>query len=161
VNTATPIEMDLPADEPVINFRRFVKAPPELVYRVFTEPEHLRNWWGPRALEIVRCDVDLTVGGEWHVTHRAPDGSEHRFSGVHRELDPPRRIVRTFVYENAPHEPAVETAEFQEVEGGTMVVASSRMASFADRDMHVTNGMEGGTNESFERLDELVASLQS
>jgi len=61
--TTTGIELSVPTDEPVIRYRRFVKAPPELMFAMWTEPEHLRNWWGPRELELVLCEVDLRVGG--------------------------------------------------------------------------------------------------
>jgi hypothetical protein len=82
MTTHTPsIDLDVPAGEPVIRFNRFVAAPPDLVFRMFTEPEHLRRWWGPRYLELVVCDVDLRAGGPFRFVSRAPDGGEHPFSG--------------------------------------------------------------------------------
>ena len=85
-------EIEIPADEPVINVRRFFKAPPELVYKALTEPEYLRRWWGPRQLEITECEADLRVGGSWRVVYRAPDGTEFVFGGTFLELDPPRKL---------------------------------------------------------------------
>ena len=154
-------EIEIPADEPVINVRRFFKAPPELVYKALTEPEYLRRWWGPRQLEITECEADLRVGGSWRVVHRAPDGTEFVFGGTFLELDPPRKRVGTFRWEGAPEHEAVETFEVAAVEGGTLLTSCMRHDSLEARDMHVANGMEYGLKDSYERLDELVAAEQS
>jgi uncharacterized protein YndB with AHSA1/START domain len=153
-------EIEIPADEPVINVRRFFKAPPDLVYKALTEPEYLRRWWGPRQLEITECEADLRVGGIWRVVHRAPDGIEFAFGGTFLELEPPRRRVGTFRWEGAPEHEAVETFEVVAVEGGTLLTSRMRHDSVEARDMHVANGMEYGLKESYERLDELVAAEQ-
>ncbi len=156
----TQTEITTPAGEPIINVRRFFKAPPELVYRAGTEGDYLRRWWGPRRLEVSECEIDLRVGGRWRIVHRAPDGTELGFHGEFLELDPPHRRVATFVYEGAPEHQAVETLLLEEAEGGSMMTLTTRHSSVEARDMHVANGMEQGIIESNERLDELVASLQ-
>jgi uncharacterized protein YndB with AHSA1/START domain len=153
-------EIEIPDDEPVINVRRWFKAPPELVYRVLTEPEYLRRWWGPRRLEITECEADVRVGGTWRVVHRAPDGTEFVFGGRFLELNPPHRRVGTFRWEGAPEHEAVETLELSAVEGGTLLTGNMRHDSLEARDMHVANGMEAGMIETYERLDELVAAEQ-
>ncbi len=154
-------EITIPAGEPIITIRRYFKAPPELVYRAVTEGEFLRRWFGPRRLEVSECEVDLRVGGTWRIVHRAPDGMEFAFHGEFLELDPPRRRVGTFVYEGAPEHQAVETLVLEPVEDGTMVTSTNRHSSLEARDMHVANGMEQGIIESNERLEELLASMQS
>jgi len=154
-------EITIPAGEPIITIRRYFKAPPELVYRAVTEGEFLRRWFGPRRLEVSECEVDLRVGGTWRIVHRAPDGMEFAFHGEFLELDPPRRRVGTFVYEGAPEHQAVETLVLEPVEDGTMLTSTNRHSSLEARDMHVANGMEQGIIESNERLEELLASMQS
>ena len=47
------LEIEIPRDEPVVIVRRLIKAPPQPVFRMYTEPEHLRRWWGPRHLDLV------------------------------------------------------------------------------------------------------------
>jgi uncharacterized protein YndB with AHSA1/START domain len=150
-------EIDIPAGEPVIHLRRFFKAPPALVYRACNDPEYLRRWMGPRRLETTECEADLRVGGAWRLVHRAPDGMEFVFSGRLLELDPPRRRVGTWRWEGAPEDEAVQTLEFTEVDGGTLMTSTTRHSSVEARDMHVANGMETGVIESYERLDELLA----
>jgi len=159
--TNTQTEITIPAGEPIITIRRYFKAPPELVYRAVTEGEFLRRWFGPRRLEVSECEVDLRVGGTWRIVHRAPDGMEFAFHGEFLELDPPRRRVGTFVYEGAPEHEAVETLVLEPVENGTMLTSTNRHSSLEARDMHVANGMEQGIIESNERLEELLASMQS
>jgi len=159
--TNTQTEITIPAGEPIITIRRYFKAPPELVYRAVTEGEFLRRWFGPRRLEVSECEVDLRVGGTWRIVHRAPDGMEFAFHGEFLELDPPRRRVGTFVYEGAPEHQAVETLVLEPVEDGTMLTSTNRHSSLEARDMHVANGMEQGIIESNERLEELLASMQS
>jgi uncharacterized protein YndB with AHSA1/START domain len=128
------------------------------VFRVFTEPERLRNWWGPRVLQNVVCEVDLRVGGGYRIVQRAPDRQEFAFRGEYRELDPPRRVVSTFVFEGAPDHQAVETLVLEEADGGTMIHVETRHDSLASRDAHVASGMEVGLRESHERLDDLLAA---
>lgn len=147
-----------PADEPVVAVRRFLAAPPELVFRAWSEPALLRRWWGPRRLEVAECEVDSRVGGTWRVVHRAPDGQEFGFHGRILELEPPRRRVHTWVYEGAPEEEAVETLELVAVDGGTMLSITTRHPSVEARDQHVAAGMETGIVESYERLDEVLAT---
>jgi uncharacterized protein YndB with AHSA1/START domain len=154
-------EIEIPADQPLINLRRFFKAPPELVYKALTEPEYIRRWFGPRRLEITECEADLRVGGAWRVVHRAPDGTEFVFGGTFLELDPPRRRVGTFRWEGAPEHEAVETFEITAVEGGSLVATTMDHGTMEARDMHVANGMEGGLIESHERLDDLLAAEQA
>lgn len=156
--SAPPLDLDVPADEPVIRYSRFLRAPRELVFRVFTEPEHLRRWWGPRVLENVVCEVDLRVGGGYRIVQRAPDGQEFAFHGRYRELDPPRRVVSTFVFEGAPDHPAVETLVLEEADGGTLIHVETRHDSLSSRDAHVASGMEAGLRESHERLDDVLAA---
>jgi uncharacterized protein YndB with AHSA1/START domain len=159
--TKPETEFTIPPGEPVIQVRRFFKAPPELLYRVLTEGEYLRRWWGPRRLEIAECDVDLRIGGTWRVVHRAPDGTEFVFHGEFLELDPPRRRVGTWVWDGAPDAKATETLVLEPVDGGTIVTSTMVHSSVEARDMHVANGMEGGVVESHERLDEILADLQA
>jgi uncharacterized protein YndB with AHSA1/START domain len=83
------------------------------------------------------------------------------FRGTFLELVPPRRRVGTWVWEGAPEDEAVETLEFIEVEGGTLLTSTARHSSVEARDMHVANGMESGVIESYERLDELMAEEQA
>jgi uncharacterized protein YndB with AHSA1/START domain len=161
--TTTNAETEIIAKpgEPVIEMRRFVKAPPELVYQVLTEGEFLRRWWGPRRLVTTVCEVDLRVGGAWRIVHRAPDGAEFAFHGEFLELDPPHRRVSTWVYEGEVEAAATEAFELNAVDGGTLLRSRVVHDSVANRDMHLANGMEDGLRESYSRMDEVLAEMAS
>lgn len=144
-----------PKDEPTIITERFVRASPELLYELWTTPEHMRRWLGPRYLQMPVCEVDLRIGGAYHYVHQAPDGSEYNFRGEYLELDPPHRIVATFVFEDYPS--SIDTVTFEPVDGGTLVRGHTLHQTMESRDAALASGMEGGIRESYERLDELLA----
>jgi uncharacterized protein YndB with AHSA1/START domain len=158
-STPRTLELEVPADEPVIRFRRFLRAPRDLVFRVMTDPAHLKHWWGPRSMELVAADADVRVGGTYRYVSRAADGQEFAFRGEYREIDPPRRVVQTSVFEGWPDAESVEEMDLVEVAGGTMVHGLVTHTSIANRDGHVASGMEPGMRETYERLDELLATL--
>ena len=152
------LEIEVPADEPVIRFSRFLAAKPETVWRCWTEPELLARWLGPRYLTMTACEMDLRPGGAWRFVHTAPDGDEHGFHGEFLEVDPPRRLARTFVYDPWPDASMTEWIELEAVDGGTMLRGESTHASLESRNAHVESGMESGMTESMERLDEVIAA---
>jgi uncharacterized protein YndB with AHSA1/START domain len=157
--TASRLHITVSADAPVIEFQRVVAATPALVFELWTNPDHLRNWWGPRDHELVSIDIDLRVGGRYRYVHRAPDGVEHAFHGTYRELDPPRVLVQTTVYESAPDNQSLDHYTFDEHPGGTLIRCRSEHSSLAVRDMYVDGGMERGLAESHRRLDALIVHL--
>ena len=150
------VEIETPAGEPVIVVRAAVAAPPELVFRLYTEPEHLRRWYGPRHLELSVCEVDLRIGGRYRFVHRAPDGQEFGFSGGFLEIDRPRRLVRSFLIEDWPHGEAIEEITFEPLDQGTSVHTRTVHPSIAARDAHVDAGMSKGLNDAHARLEELL-----
>ena len=161
MTTTTALELQIPPGQPVILFRRFVKAPPELVWDVYTRCEHLRNWWGPRSLEMVECSVDVRPGGAWRHVVRAPDGAVHGFGGEYVTVERPRTLSCTFTYDGAPGQAALDTVTFEPVDGGTMVHGRSEHGSVEARDAHVAAGMESGMRDSYDRLGELLDSMQA
>ena len=86
--------VDMPAKEIVME--RVLDAPRERVFEVFTKPEHIQKWWGPKRVGIAEVEFDARVGGGMFVAERGADGSMHRFAGVVREIVPPKRVVIAF-----------------------------------------------------------------
>ena len=162
MTTSKPkLEVIAPADEPVIITRRFFKASPALLFKAWTTPEHMKQWLGPRELEMISCEVDLRVGGGYRYVHRAPDGREYGFHGTYREIDAPHRMVCTFVFEMFPQSEAVDTLTLEEQEGGTLATTHSRHPSREARNAHLQGGMERGMSEGYERLDALIVKLSA
>jgi uncharacterized protein YndB with AHSA1/START domain len=147
--------------ETEIMMTRVFDAPRELVFEAHTSAEHMKNWWGPRKYETVSAEVDFRVGGKWRVVHRGPDGDEHAFRGEFREIVPPERIVWTFEYEGAPGEIAVETLTLEEHDGKTTLTTVSDAGSKEARDAMLESGMLEGAEETWDRLEEYVETLQA
>jgi uncharacterized protein YndB with AHSA1/START domain len=99
----------------------------------------------------------------WRYVSRDKDGNEYAFHGVYHEVLAPQRIIDTFEFEGLPEKGHVilETARFEELPGGrTRLNTQSVFQSIADRDGMLQSDMEGGVNESFDRLDELLVRMK-
>src|SRR5690242_10414483 len=78
---------------------RVFDAPVDLVWRCFTEQEHLAKWSAPRGYTITAGEGDVRAGGKWRCRMRDPDGAEHWLGGTYREIVPQKRIVMTHAWE--------------------------------------------------------------
>ena len=88
---------------------------------------------------------------------RDADGGETRFRGTYREVTPPERIVQTFEWSGMPGHVSVETATLEDLGEQTRVVSVSVFHLTEERDGMLDSGMERGMNETYERLDEVLA----
>lgn len=152
-------KVTLPSDTEILITREF-DAPPELVYRVFTEPDLVRRWWTARRGEMTECEIDLRVGGRWRYAMLAHGKFEVAFHGEYLEIDPGRRVVSTEVFEGAPHAAATGTTTFSEHGAGSVVTIRVEHANRADRDGHIESGMEDGLQDALELVDEVLLTLQ-
>jgi uncharacterized protein YndB with AHSA1/START domain len=142
-----------------LTITRMLDAPRELVYEMWTNPDHLARWWGPEGFTATACTLDRRTGGRWRIC--MTDGAaEHWASGVYRELVPPERLVLSFSWE----EPAgvrehdtVVTVAFADRDGKTeMTFHQEFFRSTAERDSHVS-----GWDECFEDLVAHLAEVRS
>jgi uncharacterized protein YndB with AHSA1/START domain len=132
-------------------------APRDLVFKVYTDPELMPEWLGPRRLAMTIHKMEVRPGGSWRYTHREADGTEYGFRGVYHDVVSPERIVGTFEFEGMPGHVSLESATFEDHDGKTRLTIKSVFQSVEDRDGMLQSGMEGGMSEAFERLDELLA----
>jgi uncharacterized protein YndB with AHSA1/START domain len=145
-----------------IRIERVFDAPRQLVWDVYHDPELLPEWLGPRELTTTVEQFDVRAGGSYRFIHTAADGSEFVFFGEIREVAEPEYVVRTFAWEGMPGKQSVERAEFEELDDGrTRLVITSTFESKEDRDGMLESGMERGVNDSFERLDDVLARQQA
>jgi uncharacterized protein YndB with AHSA1/START domain len=150
--------VELPSDLEFVITRQF-DAPAALVFKACTTPELVKRWWGFDSSEWKVCEIDLRVGGKWrYVTHEQGYG-DVAFHGEYREIDAPRRIVTTEVFEGFPDAGAVNTVTFDEVDGVTTMTTVVLHSKKEHRDGHIASGMERGMQVSMNRLENLVAAL--
>ncbi len=151
----------LPSDREIAS-SRVLDAPPDLVYKAYTDPDAIAQWWGPSRYTTTVDKLEVRPGGAWRFIQRADDGGEHIFSGVFREVVPSKRLVFTFNYEAIPGHEAVQTVTLEPVEGGKTKVSDNMLFSNrADRDGMLQSGMEEGAAESQERLVAVLETLKT
>lgn len=88
-------------DDLEIVMTRTFNAPRELVWKAWTDPEHLRQWWGPFGPEHTTCDIDFRIGGTINIMMKAQDGNTYPAKAEFIDIVAPERIV----YEGAPDAP--------------------------------------------------------
>lgn len=151
-----------PGKQEIIITREF-DAPRELVFKAFTDKKLYAQWLGPRGYSMKIVRFEPKSGGGWRYVQKDRNGKEFGFHGVYHEILPPERMIDTFEFEGLPEKGHVsfETAKFEELpEGKTKLTIQTIFQSVQDRDAMIQSGMEGGMNESFDRLDELLTTLK-
>jgi uncharacterized protein YndB with AHSA1/START domain len=119
---------------------RIFDAPRRLVFKLWTEPEHLVVWWGPRGFTTISDRLDVRPGGAWSRSMQAPDGSIIRKHGIYREIVAPERLVLTYITDDAAGNPGPETlvtVTFADIGGRTrLTLRQAILESVAARDDH-------------------------
>ena len=155
------LTLNTEGDRHVVVTRRF-DAPPEDVYRAHTEPALLQKWLlGPDGWTMPVCELDPKPGGRIrYLWRRDKDGSQMGMHGTFREVVPPERTVHGEQFDDPwyPGE-AIVTTVFDERAGKTTVTMTMRMQTREARDGVLKSGMETGVARSYERLDEVLASV--
>ncbi len=145
--------------EAVILTRTF-DAPRELVFKAWTQPERLKQWWGPHGFTLPKVTVDLRPGGLFHFCMRSPEGHEFWGRGVFREVVPPERFVYVDSFADEQGNPVsperystLVSVTFVEHEGRTTVTLRHEIpASMPERSRAVE-----GWSQSLDRLADLLA----
>ena len=152
-------KVTLPSDLEILITREF-DAPRDVVYKAMTDPKLIPQWWGPRSEATIVDKMDVRPGGAWRFVSTGTDGSKNAFRGEYRELVPGEKIVQTFEWEPMAGHISVETATLSALpDGRTLLTTVSVFSSKEDRDGMVASGMEGGLRETYDRFDEVLASL--
>ncbi|WP_425062645.1 SRPBCC family protein [Pyruvatibacter mobilis] len=134
---------------------RLLDAPRDLVFSVWTEPEHIRNWMFPANFQHTDGGGEVRVGGEWFAVIRSPGGEDYRMEGEYVEVVPGRRIVQTHQWINAdsPGVKTLITITFEDE--GSKTRLTFTQTGFEARDMRLSNSEGWG-----EVLDNLDAYLR-
>ena len=156
-NTTTPPELH----ELVLT--RLIDAPRAAVWRAWTEPELMQQWFTPRPWTTPVVRADVRPGGSNYIVMRGPDGSEHENRGVYLEVVPHERLVITDAYTRA-WEPAAKpfmtlVLTFDDEHGRTRYTARARHWSAADKQAHEQMGFHEGWAKATDQLEALVRTL--
>jgi len=159
MKNAAKLQITTPSDRELAMIRSF-DAPRGLVWDAWTKPELLKQWLGVRGgWTFAVCEVDLKVGGKYRYVWRGPSGAEMGMGGVFREVAKPELLVATEKFDDSWYEgDAMDTTTFVERGGQTTVTTTVKYASKAVRDAVLKSPMESGVAESYNKLDEVLAS---
>lgn len=137
-------------------------APRELVWKVWTEPEHLAQWWGPKYFTNPRCEVDLRPGGTMRIDMADPDGNVYPMKAVFHEIVEPERLVFTSrAIEDDEGNPLLETLNtvtFAEHEGKTRITMEANVLVATPEAADALEGMEEGWIQTLDKLAEYLES---
>jgi uncharacterized protein YndB with AHSA1/START domain len=139
-----------------LTITRVFDAPRDLVWQAWTDPKHLMNWWGPRAHPAESIDADVRVGGVWrHCLRGVEDGAELWHHGVFREVEPPRRLVFTFQWEEEGERGIENVVTVTLAEHGNRTLMTMQQTPFQSSEER--DGHQGGWGSAFDRLDDFIA----
>ncbi|WP_438448093.1 SRPBCC family protein [Gorillibacterium sp. sgz5001074] len=154
---------------------RTIDAPKELVFQAFTQAEHLKNWWGPKGLELSVLKLDVRPGGVFHYGMQTPDGQMMYGIFHYREIEAPNRLVFSSGFADeagnlirAPFS-AVFPMEllneytFTEENGKTVLTLRGEPLHATEEEAQfyasMKENMEQGFGGTFGKLDEYLATL--
>jgi uncharacterized protein YndB with AHSA1/START domain len=159
-------------NDTVLVLERVFDAPRELVFKMFSQPEHLVHWWGPRGWELPVCTVDFRPGGVWHYCMKCVDASQGEFYGmeswgkaVYKRIVEPESIAYTDYFSDADGNenealPSTEvTIDFIDLGGKTKIVSRSAYVSAEALQKVMDMGMLQGITETWDRLEERLREV--
>ena len=141
---------------------RVFDAPRELVFKAWTDPKCVPQWWRPRGFTNPVCELDVRPGGAIRIHMRGPDGTVYPMTGVYQEVVEPERIVFTSTPLDAEGSALFElltTVTFAEQGGKTKQILRARVIKRTAQATQYLKGMEAGWTQSLEHLAESLAKM--
>ena len=139
-----------------LRLKRLIPSPPEALFALWVEPAQLLKWWAPDGYEPAVDILDTRPGGRWRLILRRPDGGAMATNGVFLIVEPPRRLVFTWVREDQGGARGHETevaVDLEPAPGGTrLVLVQQRFENKPARDNHTR-----GWSASIERMEKILA----
>lgn len=136
---------------------RKLNAPVALVWEVWTNPEHIVNWWGPNGFTNTITTMDVTPGGEWNLVMHGPDGTDYTNKSVFKEIILHKKIV----YEHLSYPRFVATVDFEE-QGEQTLVNWHMLFESAEEFIQVAKayGVVEGQKQNVEKLELYLAGAK-
>jgi uncharacterized protein YndB with AHSA1/START domain len=147
-------------NERTVTITRVFDAPRELVFRMWTEPEHMAEWWGPQCFTNPVCELDVRPGGKILIHMRGPDGTVYPMTGIFHEVVALKLIVFTAFAEDIEGNRLLEsltTVTFAAQGSKTKLTVNATAKGLAPIAPQMLAGMEAGWTQSLEKLADLLA----
>lgn len=144
-----------------LNLTRIFDAPRELVWKAWTDPKMVAQWWGPRGFDNPLCQIDVRPGGAIRIHMRGPDGVVYPMTGVFHEILPPERLVFTswafMGDESVPLFEVLNTVIFEVAGSKTRLTLKAVVDKAMPGSEGPLSGMEQGWSQSLQKLAELLS----
>jgi uncharacterized protein YndB with AHSA1/START domain len=139
---------------------RVFDAPRSLVFKAWTEPEHLEHWQNaPQGFTVTTHESNIRTGGSYRICMRSPEGTEHWLQGVYREVVAPERLVFTHVWLDSQGRPGQETlVTITFAERGGKTELTLKHTGF--KSVEASNGHKLGWTSTLDRLAEYLGGLR-
>lgn len=152
--------------EQEIVMERDFTASRQLLFQVFTQPEHLKRWWAPPPYTLPVCTIDLRPSGIWHYCMHSPEGQDQWARAVYREIAPPEKLVYTTTFANEHANPTLGMPEhlttvlFRQEGGKTRVTTLVQFSSAEALKVAIDIGMPQGMTITWAYLVEYVQEVR-
>jgi uncharacterized protein YndB with AHSA1/START domain len=148
-------------EDKTVVITRVFDAPRAMVFAMWTDAKHLKQWWGPKGFTNPVIELDLRIGGALRFVMRGPDGAEYPGEGKFQEITPPERLVFTNGATGADGGVVLDgwtTVTFAEQDGDkTLLTLTTRAIARIPIGKSYIAGMEQGWSQSLEKLTDLLA----
>jgi uncharacterized protein YndB with AHSA1/START domain len=147
--------------EATVTLTRLYDAPRDLVWRAWTDPKHMAQWFGPRGFTSSVPELDVRAGGALRIVMHGPDGNDYPMKGVFREVKPPQRLVfsNIAIDKDGNHLLEGETTVILEEQGGkTKLTLKTYAKGLVPMAPQMLSGMEAGWSQSLDKLGETLAA---
>ena len=148
-----------PLIEREVTITRIFNAPRAVVFRAWTDPVQLAQWWGPKGFTNPVCEIDVRIGGALRIHMRGPDGSIYPMKGEFREILPPERLAFTNIALDEAGTAILEgftTVTFADDDGKTRLTLHTRARAVVDKAAAYLQGIEMGWTMSIDKLEALL-----
>jgi uncharacterized protein YndB with AHSA1/START domain len=142
---------------------RVFDSPRELVFKAWTDPKQLAQWWGPQGYTSSRCEIDSRPGGNMLIEMHAPDGAVYCWTSTFTELDSPKRIVFSSSVVDVDGDLLFEglhTVIFEEHGGKTKLTVHSLVHAATPIGAEKLKGMPAGWSQALDRLAEVIMPVR-
>lgn len=120
-----------------LTVRRTIAATSEFLFDAWTQPDRMKEWWGPGEVKCVAVKIDLRVGGHYRIANQFPDGRILWIGGQFEIIERPHKLVYSWSVEPMSESPERVTVQFEPREGATeVIVTHERIPDLATRDQH-------------------------
>jgi uncharacterized protein YndB with AHSA1/START domain len=152
-----------PESDKELAIRRLIDAPPEKVFRAWTDPKLMVEWFAPKPWSVARVENDVRAGGSTLVVMKSPEGQEMPCPGIYLEIIPNKKIVFTDAFTRT-WEPSgqpffVGVLTFEEQNGKTIYTARAKHWTKEARNQHEKMGFHEGWAICADQLEEVVKKL--